>query len=84
HRGRPPRGRGRRPWRGDGNPQESRVEAATPQSLPAFATQEPKPAPVPVPKREPEPVAAALESTPRDPNAPRKKGWWQKMIDLDE
>ncbi len=24
------------------------------------------------------------EATPRDPNAPEKKGWWQRMINLDD
>ncbi len=52
--------------------------------LPAFATEDRRPEPVkPV---EPERVAAvhALPPTPKDPNAPTKKGWWQKMIELDD
>ena len=29
-------------------------------------------------------VASLHGETPRDPNAPSKKGWWQRMINLDE
>ncbi len=52
--------------------------------LPAFATEDRRPEPVR--PSEPERVAAvhALPPTPKDPNAPTKKGWWQKMIDLDD
>jgi ribonuclease E len=86
--------RGRRPWREDRPPRESRSsstntspmasEAASTVSdgntLPAFATE----ARAPVTPPAPPPAPPVLESTPRDPNAPSKKGWWQKMIDLDE
>jgi len=57
---------------------EQRAEPAAP-SLPAFtqrAAVEPPPAP----------QAASVhgDNTPRDPNAPGKKGWWQRMINLDD
>ena len=92
-------GRGRRRWReGDeraprrdnrDQPQtewnDNTAPAAEPDgnTLPAFTRQEPI---QPPPPRAPEPVVvnATLESTPRDPNAPSKKGWWQKMIELDD
>ena len=69
--------------------QESSAPSA--MILPAFATQAPasvqtafstpsiQPAAVAV--SAPEPVAIA---NPRDPSAPAKKGWWQKMIQLDD
>ncbi len=90
---RPPRqrgGRGRRPWRDDnrsGNkdsrpPRHDRTEntgAVDGQTLPAFTRESAAPAPVAPPA--PAPV---VESTPRDPNAQPKKGWWQKMIQLDD
>lgn len=92
-------GRGRRRWRdrdergerrdrslqdGQGRDwNEPPAQAGTDgNSLPPFATEERLP---PEPVRTPEPVAVAVPaSTPRDPNAPAKKGWWQKMIELDE
>jgi hypothetical protein len=49
-------------------------------TLPAFATEDRLPV---IPRSQP-PVAEKVESTPRDPNAPAKKGWWQKMIELDD
>jgi len=91
-------GRGRRNWRdrpprGDAPvenaPQETSYGEAPVVSapvyaarsdgnaLPAFATEE-RIAPPPPPP--PAPVA----STPRDPNAAPKKGWWKKMIELDD
>ncbi|MDE3060561.1 MAG: ribonuclease E/G [Pseudomonadota bacterium] len=88
-------GRGRRKWRDRDQRSERREgepQAAQPREwqepsrsdsvmLPAFATEKA----VPVPAHVPEPAAAAapLPSTPRDPNAPPKRGWWQKMIQLD-
>jgi ribonuclease E len=93
-------GRGRRRWRddrgkgddrgrnknrdGDYAPRDREHVASDGNSLPAFATENPVPVESPAP-RAPEPVAQApLESTPRDPNAPPKKGWWKKMIELDD
>lgn len=49
-------------------------------TLPAFATEKPVMV-VPQPTPQSTPI---LESTPRDPNAPSKKGWWQKMINLED
>ncbi|MFO0388919.1 MAG: Rne/Rng family ribonuclease [Alphaproteobacteria bacterium] len=83
----------------DGNPQEraprehssgtadlTLVEkpASYTNVLPAFATEDRRPEPIK--PTEPERVAAvhALPPTPKDPNAPTKKGWWQKMIELDD
>jgi len=69
-------------------PQDSRREQPSyvspdGNSLPAFATEE-RISVTPPPPLRPEPVAVKPESTPRDPNAPVKKGWWQKMIELDD
>src|SRR5262249_42075683 len=93
NRGRRPRGRrgrGRRRWRDPDErgerPEGGRNEWHEPNhnALPAFATE--APVTPPPPPRAPEPVVeiTTLESTPRDPNVPAKKGWWQKMIELDE
>ncbi len=81
---------GRRPWRdnNDGNndraPRIDHDSAAATASdgntLPAFATEKP----VPLEAPQSPPPAPVLESTPRDPNAPSKKGWWQKMINLED
>jgi len=60
-------------WRSD----EPAIPAG--KKLPAFATEERLPPPPP-----PEPKVIPLESTPRDPSAQPKKGWWKKMIELDE
>ncbi|MDX2073669.1 MAG: ribonuclease E/G [Alphaproteobacteria bacterium] len=50
----------------------------TPAPLPAF-TQRAAVEPPPVQQ-----VANLHGETPRDPNAQSKKGWWQRMINLDE
>jgi ribonuclease E len=78
--------RGRRPWR-DNNDRGQRTNAepavvgeSDGNALPAFATEKP----VLVETPQPLPPAPVLQSTPRDPNAPSKKGWWQKMIDLED
>jgi ribonuclease E len=89
HRG----GRGRRSWRDSQESSLPNKESSSPnaaerpsdisdgKTLPAFATENR----FVEPERKPEPVTApVLESTPRDPNAPTKKGWWQKMIELDD
>jgi len=84
-------GRGRRPWRENDNRGPRREKTDAPRissdngpsdgtALPAFATEDRTAAPPPPPP----PPAPVLESTPRDPNAPVKKGWWQKMIELDD
>ncbi len=92
-------GRGRRKWRDNREsgersehhaaenrpaPDLTLVEKAPAprHALPAFATEDRRP---PEPQQ-PERVAAvhALPPTPKDPNAPSKKGWWQKMIELDD
>lgn len=57
--------------------------------LPAFASQEAAPVQTAFATPSLEPVVmvqppAPPPSTPRDPNAPAKKGWWQKMIQLDD
>ncbi len=57
------------------------------KALPAFATNEPVPIEPPAPAYEMQKEKKAVnapESTPRDPNVPAKKGWWQKMIELDD
>ncbi len=46
--------------------------------LPAF-TNRPAVEPPPIPQ-----AASMHGETPRDPNAPGKKGWWQRMINLDD
>jgi len=91
--GRPPRSRGgrnRRPWRGredrpasaDGssNPQPV-IDHADGNTLPAFATEE-RPAYAPPPA--PEPKVIPMEPTQSEPSGPPKKGWWKKMIELDD
>jgi ribonuclease E len=93
-------GRGRRRWRdrdergdnrnrGDNRQQQGGYESAEPltdgNTLPAFATEERLPVEPPAPQQAPEPVVVspALDSTQRG-DAPAKKGWWQKMIELDD
>ncbi len=84
-------GRGRRRWRErDGRREGSDAVAGAQyadnsdgRDLPAFATENPVPMEQER-KREPEMAHAAAESAPRDPNAQPKKGWWQKIIDLDD
>lgn len=50
------------------------------ESLPAF-TQRPAALPPAPPVQQ---VANLHGETPRDPDAPSKKGWWQRMINLDD
>jgi ribonuclease E len=92
-------GRGRRRWRDrdDRSPRRddeqnksektwntAEAASASVNVLPSFAAENPvKSSPPPLPTKEAKAVNAA-PSTPRDPNAPTKKGWWQKMIQLDE
>lgn len=61
-------------------PFEQREEPAA--QLPSFtqrsAVMEPPPVAIP------SVVNIHGEPTPRDPNAPGKKGWWQRMINLDD
>jgi ribonuclease E len=88
-------GRGRRRWRDedgtrradaksdDGEAPSGETPKEKPDNvLPAFATQDPVPVAPPQPQQQA--VAVNASSTPRDPNAPTKRGWWQKMIELDE
>jgi ribonuclease E len=92
------RGRGRKHWRddksdaGSNRPDNNAVNAAPQEAgnapveakLPAFTKQEPvliEPTPVfhdRKPAAAPQPISA-----PRDPNKAAKKGWWQKMIELE-
>ncbi len=97
---RPPRqrggrgGRGRRRWkegdraerphRNEGAPHRAPVPVADASTLPAFATENRMPEPIRPTESEKVAAVHALPPTPRDPNAPAKKGWWQKMIDLDD
>jgi len=71
-------------WKSD-DMQPARSDGNT---LPSFATTEPVLANPFTPAYTQEKVVVnappAVTSTPRDPNAPVKKGWWQKMIDLDD
>ncbi len=60
------------------------LPAADGNRLPAFATEDRAPPAPPHPYAANRSSTATLESTPRDPNAPTKKGWWQKMIELDD
>lgn len=82
----------------DAKPSSAWPTASEPQAaeakLPAFATQEPvlMPSAASTPFRRieaAEPQATYTpprlpESTSRNPSAPPKKGWWQKMIQLDD
>jgi hypothetical protein len=97
---RPPRnrgGRGRRRWRDrDGEPREQQAVAGEPQTtnyepvsdgntLPAFATEERAPV-EPVASRPFEPYVTT-STEPVQANGTEgtsKKGWWQKMIELDD
>lgn len=90
-------GRGRRRWRDRDERNKDRDQhynsanratndapvaaaASDGNSLPAFATEDRMAAPPPPPPA----VAVAVNEAPRDPNAPAKKGWWKKMIELDD
>jgi hypothetical protein len=55
-------------------------------TLPAFATEDRPLIELATNRPAPQPVVASpmVESTPRNPDAPVKKGWWQKMIELDD
>jgi len=71
-------------WPTNDNAAEAPMEST---ALPAFAVNDPVPMEVPASayrNEEPKIASAAVQSTPRDPNAPVKKGWWQKMIELDD
>ena len=63
--------------------EEARTIQTDGNTLPAFATEE-RPL-IELASNRPAPVVASpmLETTPPS-NAPVKKGWWQKMIDLDD
>lgn len=53
--------------------------------LPSFAKEKAEySAPVRAPEDEKVAAIHSAPVTPRDPNAPAKKGWWQKMIQLDD
>lgn len=80
-------GRGRRRWRQRGDARAERQDnEATATAFPPAASQ---PRAIPSAPSFVEPAqavnapAAIPESTPRDPNAPPKKGWWQKIIELE-
>ncbi|NBX03593.1 MAG: ribonuclease E/G [Alphaproteobacteria bacterium] len=91
-------GRGRRRWRDDRGHRPEGSDNVTGQPMPVDAPSTQYPAPYIVEKpassapvivssfapAAPAPrPAAVVESTPRDPAAPPKKGWWKKMIDLE-
>jgi len=92
-------GRGRRRWRdrdergtsnSPGNSQEPHSNAPVQENtdgntLPAFATEERAPVEQERPRTQETLVEAnAMESHTHNPDAPAKKGWWQKMIELDD
>lgn len=87
--------RGERKDRSHANESGGREESSQPwnepinsndNTLPAFTRQEAIPVNAPVQDVKVQAMSAPAipDSTPRDPNAPPKKGWWQKMIELDE
>ena len=90
--GRPPRqrgGRNRRPWRErddrtprEGNEQVSQAPAreGDGNTLPAFATEER----LPPPPAQPSAQILPMDTPSNASNAPAKKGWWKKMIELDD
>ena len=85
HRG----GRNRRRWRDrddrngmqpDNQNQPQMIAQPDGNTLPAFATEErPAYAPAPEPAK-----VIPMETAPAESTAPAKKGWWKKMIELDD